>query len=267
MQDARILQSPEVLRLRSMWLAHGVPFVFEQSAQFHTGQLVSDRGLFSIPIAALGADAPEQTVSLCQQWGAPSLVTDGVARYFPCAAHVHFGIELADGMRTAKCYLEPPAFGDATPDDDRSPIRFLGFKWSDRPASTPVLSRYTEVAHATWSTAESAVERVLSAAFRPAVQQLLTATRAGATDSAGINLLQVSDEGSERLSYDVNCYHQSLSIQSLAAEIAAVSDSFQIPAALRDAWLHRLTDHCLGHIAFGRDRQQRDFVTLYHRQP
>lgn len=219
------------------------------------GRISDNRGLFSFPITAMGDDACSHTIELCRQWDASQSVLHTIAEYFPQASHVHFGLEFEETYRTAKCYLE---FESLT--------RFLGFKWSSDPAKSTVVSRYQHLQLAGWPTVQAHACQAIQEPHRKPLQSLLRKIQAAAESigSQTMSLLEVSDEGSERLSYDLNCYDFEITLSSIRDECESLLTCFDVPERDAHRWLESSSDHTLGHLAFGKNRHQQDFVTIYH---
>jgi hypothetical protein len=255
MSTPDFFQTHEFTQLRTTLLERGIPFIFEWSAQISRGRLSDNRGLFSFPITAMGDDACGHTMELCRQWDASPSVLRAIAEYFPKASHVHFGLEFEEAYRTAKCYLE---FESLT--------RFLGFKWSSDPAKPTVVSRYQLLQLADWPTAHAYACQAIQEPHRVPLRSLLRKIQSAAESigSQTMSLIEVSDEGSERLSYDLNCYDFEITLSSIRDECESVLNHFGVPAPDAHRWLDSNTEHTLGHLAFGMNRHQQDFVTIYH---
>lgn len=255
MSTPDFFQTHEFTQLRTTLLQRGIPFIFEWSAQIGRGRISDNRGLFSFPITAMGDDACGHTMELCRQWDASQSVLHTIAEYFPKASHVHFGLEFEATYRTAKCYLEFEAL-----------TRFLGFKWSSDPAKPTVVSRYQLLPLANWPMVQNNACQTIQEPHRVPLQSLLRKIQAAA-DSIGsqtMSLLEVSDEGSERLSYDLNCYDFEITLSSIRDECESLLTHFDVPASNAQRWMDGSREHTLGHLAFGKNRQQQDFVTIYH---
>lgn len=255
MSTPDFFQTHEFTQLRNTLLQRGIPFIFEWSAQMSRGRISDNRGLFSFPITAMGDDACSHTIELCRQWDASQSVLHTIAEYFPQASHVHFGLEFEETYRTAKCYLE---FESLT--------RFLGFKWSSDPAKSTVVSRYQHLQLAGWPTVQAHACQAIQEPHRKPLQSLLRKIQAAAESigSQTMSLLEVSDEGSERLSYDLNCYDFEITLSSIRDECESLLTCFDVPERDAHRWLESSSDHTLGHLAFGKNRHQQDFVTIYH---
>jgi hypothetical protein len=248
-------QTHEFTQLRTTLLQFGIPFIFEWSAQISRGRISANRGLFSFPIAAMGGNAYSYTCALCRRWDASQTVVSAIAKYFPQASHVHFGLEFEATYRTAKCYLE-----------FESTTRFLGFKWSSDPAKPTVVSRYQHLEVAGWQTVQAYACRAFQEPHRKLLLPLLRRVQIAA-ESAGsqaLSLLEVSDEGSERLSYDLNCYEFEITLSSIRDVFESILTNFDVLPSDAHRWLECSGEHTLGHIAFGTNRFQQNFVTIYH---
>ena len=178
---------------------------------------------------------------------------------------MHFGFEASGDKRIGKCYLELPALAATA-----SGMQFLGFKWSMGKLRLAVVSRYLAVAAdsipqihdlllsniAGWeSAAAGLLDRVLG--LNPGD---LTA---GPTVS-DFRLLKVTEEGSDRLSYDLNTYECELDISAIADHLATISQNWNCPRHEFQAWRQQFDTATLGHLALGQNRSGEPFVTIYH---
>ena len=78
-----------------------------------------------------------------------------------------------------------------------------------------------------------------------------------------IMYLDVSEDGTERRSFDVNFYRAGFAVNSMAPSFDRLAAHFRLSAqAMEEAFAGALHSQ-LGHVAGGVDRRGRDFMTIY----
>jgi hypothetical protein len=75
--------------------------------------------------------------------------------------------------------------------------------------------------------------------------------------------LDVTEDGTNRQSFDVNFYRAGLRVASVAPFLERLATHFQLRADLVREAFAGLVDLRLGHVAGGVDRHGRDFLTIY----
>lgn len=247
-----IANTNEFYHLRTIVLGHGIPFAFERSARFRDGELSDQRCLFTVPLIGLEGWLPRQVLSVCHSWNAPPQVLETISRYLSRAEHVHFGLEIQPDSVTTKCYLE------ANVD-----LRFLGFKWTSSDTSRPaILSRYRVLKGIRLDRFQNLCEHLVSSQQLFAMMSLFKRLL---TPDEELNLLEISDESTNRYSYDINCYDCEKTIGECNALMDSIMSSFGIDHSQRERWQLEVSKHMIGNIGIGADRNQRPFVTIYHK--
>jgi hypothetical protein len=92
--------------------------------------------------------------------------------------------------------------------------------------------------------------------------ELVTAAARRVTDEQ-IMYLDVTEDGTDRKSFDVNLYRAGFAVASVAPFLDRLAAHFRLRAdAVDEAFAHVLNLQ-LGHVAGGVDRHGRDFFTIY----
>jgi hypothetical protein len=79
-------------------------------------------------------------------------------------------------------------------------------------------------------------------------------------------LLEVSDEGSPRVSHDINLYDLEQKVESIHKELVELTSMWS-PSSVQQAWsayLSSIAQERIGHLASGIDRNGSIFWTLYY---
>ena len=218
--------------------------IFEPSVKLtHTG-VASDRGLVSVPRAAVTADRIAQ---ICADLGA--VQTPGIIAHLPKAQAVHFG---ADG-EIGKLYLE-----FAPQDAPEQGLVFIAAKWRGPDAAEDRYHTLTCLSRS--EMAEEVAQGLSEPAFHAVMSAVLERARMGDPDGEAV-VLKVTQQGSARMSYDVSLADGGQALERyfpiLTPLFACLGrSSAELPAQARQA--------LLGHIAMGSAKNGAPFATLYY---
>ena len=249
--------------------AAGWFYRMERSIRLQPGEFEPRRLMFSFP-----ADQPNFDLvtvqQVCRAMRGPGQVMQNVSRFFPSAAHVHFGFEQSAATVIGKCYLELPPSDHSPSNVER--LQFLGFKWSINDDSVYVVTRYRQLPPLAWPDVCKLILPLADPTIRPGLTSLLNAAAPPDKHEAEANsgedhtgpVLQIEEEGSNRHSYDVNVYNHTVPLAAVRDAMQQLSAGFEISKRLPDEWVDQHSASTLGHIAVGRGRQDQPFVTVYH---
>lgn len=226
------------------------PFA-ERSAKFADGRILDRRLLVGVePGAAPGLR--EGALRLAQDLGMPIAALAEFDLGFSGARMIHFGLE-DDGARVIrKAYLErdfgPPRRGRAPE------LAFLSWKWAEGRWARALYRRVQAETHAALDAALAAVP-----GGEPARAVLrLTAPRQAARETI---LLEVTEDGSPRRSFDLNFYTAGMTLADVAPALAPALEAAGGSAAR--SWLAAHGAERLGHVSAGTGRDGAPFVTVY----
>ena len=235
----------------------------EQSVRLSPKILETRRCLLSFFLAEAGpaaADVPQ----ICRAMNAPDTFLQSISRFINAAAFVHFGFEYSGTTPIGKCYLElpPPA-----PSESRQSgrLQFLGFKWSLLDSSIAVVSRYKSSTVQDWSRIKSLLVEATDHKLGRILDAMLQQLQPSSQQAAEIYpLLEISEEGSDRRSWDLNVYDDQWSLGQVQSCLSAAVDALQIPQQHFLSWILPMTSSALGHIAAGIGRNGEPFLTVYY---
>jgi tryptophan halogenase len=241
----------------------------ERSVRFSPGTLETRRCLLSFSLLAPetsppAGSIPADVLQICRVMNAPEVLLQSIARFINVAAFVHFGFEYSGTTRIGKCYLElsPP---DSSQPRQAGRLQFLGFKWSLQNSSIAVVSRYKSSIVQDWCEIRSLLLAATDHKMRPILDSLLQQLQPSSQKAMEIYpLLEISEEGSDRRSWDLNVYDGQWSLGQIQSSLLAAVEMLQIPQQEFFPWILPITTSALGHIATGIGRNGEPFLTVYY---
>ncbi len=236
----------------------------EQSARMSSKILETRRCLISFSLAEAGHEAAADVTQICRAMNAPDTFLQSIARFINAAAFVHFGFEYSGTARIGKCYLELPPPAPSQP-RKAGRLQFLGFKWSLQNSSIAVVSRYKSSLVQDWSEIKSVLLAATDYKLRPILDSLLQQLQPCSHKTMEIfPLLEISEEGSDRRSWDLNVYDGQWSLGQIQSSLSAAVEMLQIPQQDFFPWILPNSSRALGHIATGIGRRGEPFLTVYY---
>ena len=237
---------------------YGIDFGVEHSVRFCAGEWFPQRQLLSFHAGDFSQAALGELLSALSLNDPSALL-----RFFPGSEYVHFAAEACASVTICKCYLELDT-ANASPNAEC--IRFLGWKWATGPTadSGHVLTQYRQQPVRSW---QSVVDQIDTIADLPSsVADMLHICR-GKFPERLPQLLQVTESGSVRHSWDVNVYDSVVSLQEITPLLHALCDTWKIPVSSVGDFLQPRQHALVGHLAAGIHRSGRPFLTVYFREP
>jgi hypothetical protein len=246
-----------------------VPCVQERSFRMAHGALQANRFLLTVDRAALGDDAGAAILGVCTGLGMPAAQCQTVLPQVLQARCIHFGFEGGDHGGLFKVYFERAAAEDeaAAVTAGGSVLLHTAYKW---PARDP---REAVVTHYHWYprlSRTAMLERIVQV-YAGSVSERSRAIAGSVLDLAtqrapvmDLQYLEVSEEGNERRSFDLNLYEARLQVRDLQPFLNRVREHFDIKPGRFQALYDQIKLHAAGHIAGGMHRDGRDFFTIYH---
>jgi len=236
----------------------------EQSVRMSPKIIETRRCLLSFSLEQAGHDAVADVQQICQAMNAPNMFLQSIARFINAAAFVHFGFEYSGATRIGKCYLELPPPAPSQPRQSGR-LQFLGFKWSLQDSSIAVVSRYKSSLLQDWSEIKALLLASTDYMLRPILDSLLQQIQPSSHKLMEIYpLLEISEEGSDRRSWDLNVYDGQWSLGQIQSSLLAAVETLQIPQQDFFPWILPISSTALGHIATGIGRNGEPFMTVYY---
>lgn len=236
----------------------------EQSVRMSPGILETRRCLISFSLAEAGEEIGADVQQICRAMNAPDMFLQSLARFVNAAAFVHFGFEYSGTTRIGKCYLELPPPAPTQPRQSGR-LQFLGFKWSLQNSSIAVVSRYKTSTVQDWFEIKSVLLAATDHKLRPILDSLLQQIQPSSQKPIEIYpLLEISEEGSDRRSWDLNVYDGQWRLGQIQSSLLAAIETLQIPHQDFFPWILPISSTALGHIATGIGRSGEPFLTVYY---
>ena len=250
--------------VRAWAAARKLPCGIEQSVRMSPKILETRRCLISFSHAEAGHETADDVQQICRAMNAPDTFLRSIARFINAAAFVHFGFEYSGATRIGKCYLELPSPAPTQP-RHTGRLQFLGFKWSLQNSSIAVVSRYKSSIAQDWFEVKSLLLEATDQKLRPILESLLQQLHPSDQNASEIYpLLEISEEGSDRRSWDLNVYDGHWSLGQMQSTLLTAVETLQIPHHDFFPWILPIASSALGHIATGIGRNGEPFLTVYY---
>lgn len=253
-------------RLRNQVAALKAPYGFEQSCKLAPGLINPDRFLLSLHRNALGGDAERRILDILAPVGTPDGLATALREALPGADIVHFGYEGGGEQTVCKLYVEyARRFREEVEAGVSREKPFLvhrAWKWLLSPARRLRATQYM------WFPPEpgSLTARLarMTGESHPGVQLLAGVLPTRSIDPESILVLDVTEQGSARHSFDVNLHATDLTLRDLLPSLREVGDAFGLPQSDIARLLEPRAALRVGHISGGYAADGAPFVTVYY---
>lgn len=259
-------------RLHAVVRAIGAPFGRERSIKLRDQSVLANRFLLTVARDDIGADTSERVLAACRRVEMPEPFLGAVAAHVTPANMIHFGYEEEhDGRAYYKVYLErgeqlASAMASRPPVTDPF-VLFHAFKWNHADPNERVMTRY--VCHPRLE--RTALLQRIAAVYADRSERTpwhvmceLVAAASRRVPEKELLYLDVTEEGTDRKSFDVNFYRARMRVGSVEPFFERLGTHFRLRADLVPAAFAGSLDLRLGHVAGGIDRRGRDFLTIYY---
>jgi hypothetical protein len=258
-------------RLNAVVRAIGAPYGRERSIKLRDQGILTNRFLLTIARDDIGADASRRVLDACASLEMSDEFLRAITGHVTGANMFHFGYEEEHGGRAFyKVYLERGeqlAHAMASRPPLTEPfVLFHAFKWNSSDRDERVMARYlchpqlgrtallqrvavVYAAHDGRTPWHLCCELVAAASRRVPERELL--------------YLDVTEEGTDRKSFDVNFYRAGLKVASVVPFFERLGAHFRLREDIVQDAFAGLFEQRLGHVAGGVDRHGRDFLTIY----
>lgn len=244
----------------------GAPYRHERSFRLAPGSLQSNRVLLSLGRSALGDAAAPRLAALAAQLGLPAALGETVAGHWSQSRAVHFGFE-ADGTRSRyKLYFERAAADEeARRAAAGAPVLLhLAWKWDPVNPADCVTTRYDWLPRLDAATLRARVQRLYGDGAPLEAALALLELAAARIAPEKLQYLEVSEEGSPRLSFDLNLYDAGLAVRDAQGPLARLREHFAVRPGQYQALYDQVRALPLGHLAGGVHRDGAPFATVYY---
>lgn len=244
------------------------PYGAEKSIKIFQSVILSDRLLLTIHKNALGIRPEQRLMFILKEIGFPAQFNELISARLDSADIVHFGYENYGEGYFYKCYLEFAGYILRAQDlkmQDQQLVHYA-IKWDPQNTSNTKFSYY----HLQPSPGLNELKQHISQAYvgntesvaYQVILEILTWDKVTAMQD-DIMLLSVTEEGSERLSFDVNLYNADLCFSDISSQLMKVIKYFNVDMEEWARLYKRNSSQVLGHLAGGIDGNGREFFTVY----
>jgi tryptophan halogenase len=254
----RKAEPPETV-LRSFAEGLGLPVMGESSVKLVPGAAQADRYLLSVPATGINPQQAAELVHVAVSLGLEPDMADRVAADLPLSTTMHFGFEREGERTTLKLYCEFPLGRgwDVARRGNHPMLVHRAVKWDPRDATRAAVSRYVAQPALTVAATGARIRDLLGQGAPADLALALFNRAAGRVPAEDRLFLEVEEEGSARRSFDLKLYDARFTTADLGPALPGLIaffglDGFRVPAA------------ALGHIAGGRGRDGKPFLTLYY---
>ena len=251
--------------------ALGVDYKFERSFKMFQENLLGNRFLFILAKKEIKLDVHEKILDICKRINMPERFLQAFNENYPVAGCVDFGFEENEGSSIYKVYLDLGAEKvkqiKAESDKRRPFLLFLGFKWDALDNTKCYLTRYTWYPFLPF---ENMLEKLASIFEHGEYDEPFEIANAfldiisRRVSHEDVQYLEVTEENSQRRSFDINIYGAELQMKELYPPLAKIYQHYSIPESKFHAFYNQMRTRILGHISGGINREGRDFFTIYY---
>jgi hypothetical protein len=242
----------------------------ERSFKIFQNTLLTDRFLIGFRRNLLRQERHEDILNICRKIRMPEDFLGTFQKYLSESNIVLFGFEKNEKNRIYKAYLEfADRIGEAVRRKPESPepvLIHLGFKWDAMDNSYKTAARYTAFPA---FTSEDILERVNRIFYGPELKPLFeimegVITLGTGKVGPGAFLYFEAEEGDNpRASFDINMYLAKLQVNELYPLLLDMIRHFSIPRDRFNRIYEKVNTCRFGHLTGGKDREGRDFFTVY----
>lgn len=228
---------------------------FERSFKM-SPQLLSPQR-FLLGVSARQIDMAD-VLHVAKQMNFPAEWLDQLHSQMHDAVFFHFGFEHNTPDCLYKLYLE---FAQEAP--AQHPL-YRGYKWSPENARPGAVSTYAQVPDLSLATMLVRVQAVYGDAQVAQIALEIVSLIASHATPKGLLFVDVCDDRTSRVSFDINAYSAGLPMNAISAKLFRLSEYLGINSRELSALLSATQDHVIGHISGGTNQHGQPFLTVYH---
>jgi hypothetical protein len=246
----------------------GVPCGYERSFKMLPGRLLANRYLLGVTVGDVTSD---QWLDACRRLDMPEAYLNSFAARMADANLVFLGFEDNEVSCTYKVYLE---FWEKVKEEVRrkqnpkEPILLhLGFKWDADDSRRKAISEYLCFPLLDKREILKRIADIYAVQPHSTCGQIvdglveLAATRCG---DGAFKYLEVREEDSLRVSFDLNLYAAQIRLQEIWPLLSTTGQHYAIPVEPFARLYDLVGDKLFGHLSGGIDRRGEGFFTVYY---
>ena len=245
-------------------------YAFERSFRISHRVLLANRFLLGIHKRSAAPEIRETILGICRRMGMPEHFRAIVGEQLPAAELVHFGFEENESGCTYKVYLEfapemnrPLTGSSGRPDPV---LLFLGLKWDANDSAKCALTRYAWRPGLSFEEMLRRVRRSYDGGLysrAPEITRDVLAVASGKIGPEEVFFLEVTNDNTQRRSFDVNVYKAGLRMRDLHLMLLAMRRHYGIADEQFRAVYEPIRSERFGHLSGGVHANGRDFLTVY----
>jgi len=246
-----------------------VPYGAERSFKLTKGALLQNRFLLTLHISVFGNNPQKGIRHFIKPFNMPDPFLAMLVSPLSHADIIHLGYEQNGQNEQIKLYFEfvadaITAVNRGTAADEPVLVH-AAYKWDPHnPSRRAVAYYHYQPGLGRRKVAERVAGLFAHRQQMPSLftQQLIVRT-ANRIPEDELLMLEVSEEGNPRRSFDLKLYDAELSLVSIESELMLLFDYFQLSHELLDSLMKEHSNKVLGHLSGGMGRDDREFITLY----
>jgi hypothetical protein len=239
----------------------------EASFKLSPGRITTDRRLIGIEKQHLPR---ARLLAIADALSIPPEHRAAVVEAYDRSNFFYFACEDEPGAATLRLYLEFPVYiapltADelASADASRPSLQMVGFKWLTAGGKPLPVTNYVWHVHLSKVRVAQRIDALRGTLKAPALA-LSRDLVLRSPDADPPAYIEATESGSPRASFDLNVYSANLRVSDAMPALSALANDYAIDAERFKAVLHAASNHPLGHLSAGLDRQSRDFLTIYY---
>jgi hypothetical protein len=247
-----------------------VMFDFERSFKMSQQKMLWHRFLMVVDKNDIRGNPHERVLNICDRMGMPEDFLGMFKEHLSQANPVDFGFEADEGRCIYKAYLDfLPQLrrgGEIKLNQTKPHIMFLGFKWDVLDPTKKALTKYTWYPSLSFEEIQTRLSDIYdndkSRKLVELAEELLRLILSRTTHDK-VYYLDVTEEHSQRRSFDINAYSANLQLKELYPLMMKIWQYYSIPAQESSELYRQMETKIFGHFSGGIGREGNDFLTVY----
>lgn len=250
----------------------GINYAFERSFKVSRNALLGNRFLLAIKKTRIAEGKRQrEIIGLCRQMGMPDEFLEAFKKNLPEADTVDFGFEENERNCVHKVYLDFLAKwkkeAAGTPGGCNPFVMFFGYKWDSRDPGKRALTKYVWYPSISFEQIKENFSEIFQGQKHLEPLQIaknLMDIVSKKTTHEYVYYLEVSEENSQRRSFDINLYKAGVQLKELYPLLSRTYQHYSIPAETFHALYNPIRTKAFGHLSGGISRDGKDFLTIYY---
>ena len=241
----------------------GVQYTTEKSFRICHRALDTDRYLITLNKRYIRSRPNQTVMSVCRTMQMPETLLAELGKQLTNAPFVHFGYERRGEAEIYKVYLEF-AMPQKVKADPR--LLYIAFKWDCQKPERQMVTKYHWLPNLTGDEIQRRIAHLYEQPRSHALEQVGAILRIAEqrNPETQFRYLEVTEDGNQRRSFDLNLYDSELRIKDLRQPLAAIVSQHQISDCQFQQLYDAIQMQPFGHLAGGVHREGVDFFNIYY---